>query len=296
MIVLGVILARFVALHWQARFERITYRLFFPIMLFVYASGRAVTLEELASLGGITCLVQFCALGLGLLARPLGPQRGLDFAGAWQTVWRFNTALGFVAAPILAPGATALVAVVVGVGVPVSNMLAVLVLARGKDASGTVVSGWRLIREVLTNPFLLASAGGVAFGSAGLIVPAPLDQGLDLTASIALPMTLVAVGLAIDPKAVLRVDRFAAAIHSIKLLASPAAVAAAGALLGAQGLTLAVLIVFAALPTATASLVQAARYGADRALVAGMVAQSTVFGCVTLPVWIALAQGWALSG
>jgi hypothetical protein len=285
MIVLGVGLARVAPLRWQALFDRITYRYFFPTMLFVYASGRAVTLEELASLGGVSWLVQLGALGLGLLARPWGPAKAVDYGGAWQTVWRFNTALGFVAAPILAPGALALIAVIVGAAVPMSNVLAVLVLARGKD-----VSYLRLLREVVTNPFLLASAGGVAFGSFGLHIPAPLDQGLGVVASVALPMTLVSVGLAIDPRAVLRLDRFAAAIHAIKLVASPVAVLGVGLALGAQSLSLSALLVFAALPTATASLVQAARYGADRTLVAGVVAQSTVLGCLTLPLWIAAAQ------
>jgi malonate transporter len=51
-----------------------------------------------------------------------------------------------------------------------------------------------------------------------------------------------------------------------------------------------VLVVFAALPTASAAHVLAAGFGASRELVATLVAQSTLLGAVTLPIWITIAE------
>jgi predicted permease len=95
------------------------------------------------------------------------------------------------------------------------------------------------------------------------------------------------VGATIDWRALLSLTRFTAGLAGIKLLALPAAAALAAPLLSPAHATLA--IAFAALPTATASHVMAAGFGADRAAAATVVAQSTLLACITLPLWLAFA-------
>lgn len=46
------------------------------------------------------------------------------------------------------------------------------------------------------------------------------------------------------------------------------------------------LVLFAALPTASAAHVLAAGFGANRELVATLIAQSTLLSAATLPLWI----------
>lgn len=53
-----------------------------------------------------------------------------------------------------------------------------------------------------------------------------------------------------------------------------------------------VLVVYAALPTASAAHVLAAGFGADRRLVATLIAQSTLLSAATLPVWMLVAAGF----
>ena len=84
-------------------------------------------------------------------------------------------------------------------------------------------------------------------------------------------------------------EPFALSLHAIRLLILPAVVWTTATLVGAGGLLPATLLVFAALPTATAAHVLAARYGADRRRVALLVMQSSLLGLVTLPLWTALA-------
>ncbi len=49
-------------------------------------------------------------------------------------------------------------------------------------------------------------------------------------------------------------------------------------------------MLFAALPTASAAHVLAAGFGANRELVATLIAQSTLLSAATLPVWITVAE------
>ena len=51
-----------------------------------------------------------------------------------------------------------------------------------------------------------------------------------------------------------------------------------------------VLVVFAALPTASAAHVLASAFGADRQLVATLIAQTTLLSALSLPLWITIAE------
>ena len=53
-----------------------------------------------------------------------------------------------------------------------------------------------------------------------------------------------------------------------------------------------VVVLFAALPTASSAYVLAARMGGDGAYVAGLVTVSTLLGMVSVPLWLALLAAW----
>jgi len=73
-------------------------------------------------------------------------------------------------------------------------------------------------------------------------------------------------------------------------VALPLIVTCAALVMGATGPLVGVLIVFAALPTASAAHVLAAGFGANRELVATLVAQSTLLSAFSLPIWIGIAE------
>ena len=64
-------------------------------------------------------------------SRRFGPESFLDFAGSWQTAWRFNTAIAFVAISVSDRADVAVMAITIGLAVPLANILAVAALSRG---------------------------------------------------------------------------------------------------------------------------------------------------------------------
>ena len=221
---------------WQG-LDRLNFEVLFPALLFFAACGRPIAPVEILRIGPAVWTIMLLALALGYLARRLGPDSFLDFAGAWQTSWRFNTAVAFVAIPTLDPALIGQMAIAVGMAVPVANILAVTALSRGGSLSFVST-----LKKVMGNPFLIASVAGVAVGVSGYKIPAPL----------------------LAP----------AIVFGLRL---------AWQLGGALS---AVFILFAALPTASAAHVLASGFGADRRLVATLIAQSTLLAAVTLPLWI----------
>lgn len=282
----GVVRRRLSENAWQG-LDRLNFEILFPALLFVAASGRPIALSQVFVVAPLAWSILLAGLGFGYLARSVGPDRFLDFAGCWQTAWRFNTALGFVAIGALQAGDAAIFAVIIGMAVPMANVFAVSALSRGGQFGllGT-------LRKVALNPFLLASLGGVLVALSGLQIPAPVLAPLEMLSKAAIPVALISIGATMNWQALARLDRFTGMINGTKLIILPALVVVAALVSSAQGALVQALIIFASLPTASAAHVLAAGFGADRERVATLIAQSTLLSAACLPVWMSIAQTW----
>lgn len=265
--------------------DRLNFEVLFPALLFTAAAARPIDLGRVAAIAPGVWAILTLGLVAGYAARRVGPERFLDFAGAWQTAWRFNTALGFVAVATLDRADAAMMAVVAGMAVPLANVFAVGALSRGGN-----LGLWATVRRVALNPFLLASVSGVAVGLSGWSVPTVVMAPLVLLAQAAIPVALISVGATMDWRALARLDAFSAILCGVKLLVLPAATLAILLVLSAEPSLMQILVLFAALPTASAAHVLAAGFGADRVLAATVVAQSTLLSALTLPLWITLVM------
>lgn len=269
---------------WQG-LDRLNFEILFPALLFVAAASRPIEVAKVVMMAPAVWAILLSGLVLGWFARSAGPERFLDFAGAWQVTWRFNTALGLVAVSLLSRGGAAEMAVAVGMGVPVANIFAVSALSRG----GAMGLG-QTVAKVLLNPFLLASLSGVAFGLMGWSLPAPVMAPVEMLARAAIPIALLSIGATMNWSALARLNRFSSAICAIKLVVLPAVAVVLSFLLRLDPAIAATLVVFGALPTASAAHVLAAGFGADRKLVATLIAQTTLLSSASLPVWIFVTE------
>ncbi|WP_424938867.1 AEC family transporter [Aliiroseovarius sp. S253] len=280
----GLVRGRLSDNAWQG-LDRLNFEILFPALLFVAAASRPIELSQVITMAPVVWAILGVGLALGWLTRRIGPERFLDFAGAWQVTWRFNTALGLVAVALLQNGGLGEMAVAVGMGVPVANLFAVSALSRG-GAMGLK----QTLTKIALNPFLLASLSGLCVGLLKIQIPQPIMAPLELLAKAAIPIALLSIGATMDWRALARLDRFSAAIAAIKLVALPAFALACGVALGLAPGIASVLVVFAALPTASAAHVLASAFGADRKLVATLIAQTTLLSAVSLPLWITIAE------
>ncbi len=272
---------------WQG-LDRLNFEILFPALIFTAASSRPIDPGQLLITGPLVWAVLLLGLGLGWLARPFGPLRFLDFAGGWQTAWRFNTALGFVVVSALPSADVSLYAITIGLGIPMANIFAVSALSRG-EGLGLAVA----LRKVALNPFLLASLAGVAVGLSGVAIPLPIMAPITMLSQAAIPVALISIGATLNWRALGKLDRFSGILVATKLVMLPLAVALVAMAFGISHPIVPVLVVFAALPTASAAHVLASGFGADRQLVATLIAQSTLLSAVTLPVWMVVAEGLA---
>lgn len=283
LIVLGASLRRALADDVWRGLDKLCFLVLLPALIFTSIAGREINPADLSVVAPAAALIVLAGLALGAAMRPLSGASFLDFSGVWQTAWRFNTALALVAAQALSDAHLALMAIAVGVAIPIANVLAVAALSHGGALRWEAT-----LRAIALNPFFLASAGGLAVALSGVDAPMALSAPLERVAEAAAPVALICVGAALSLRALAAPQAALLGLTAVKLLLLPAATFAMTMGLGAAPVEAATLTVFAALPTSTSSHVLAAAFGADRDPVATLTAQSTALGCLTLPLWLTI--------
>lgn len=270
--------------------ERLIYFVLFPAMLV----GTLATADVSQVPVGRLALVLLGAMGL--FGAVLWYFRGWlkltpgAFTSVFQGAVRFNTYVGVAGAAAL-HGSTGVTtaAVAVALMVPVVNVMCVASFV----AAGTLgtASLGKSALALAKNPLILACLAGIALNLAGIGLPGWSQDSIELLGRAALPLGLVAVGVALRPAALLRLDRGIVATNSIKLLFMPALVWLLAWAVGLDPLSRDVALLFAALPTATSAYILARQLGGDAELMAAIITGQTLLAMLTLPLWLQLAGG-----
>lgn len=282
LILLGYGLRRWMSLgdHFWTGLEKLVYFVLFPALLFNAITKTPLSFDAVPLIGtGAAAMAG--AMLLALLARPLFPLSPISFASQFQCAFRYNTYIGLaVAAKLHGAAGIAAMGLLAGGMVPFANIAAVWMLARHGSTS--------VWRELAKNPLFLATLVALLWNLAGFGVPAPVGHFLGRLAEAAIALGLLAVGAALRLRGTLGHDGRGAAAYFlvVKLLAMPAIALAVAHQVGLAGIHFDVVLVFAALPTASSAYILAQRMGGDGARVAWLISASTLLGMATLPLWL----------
>ncbi|WP_217125978.1 AEC family transporter [Hydrogenophilus thiooxidans] len=256
--------------------ERLVYFVLFPALLFRSLANAPFALHDALALIASGAAVMGAGFVLVFaLGRWVGDEP-LAVASRAQCAYRFNTYIGMAVAQ-QAYGATGLawMGVLCGALVPLANVLAVGSMARRAPGG---------LRHLVANPLVLATLAGLLFHAAGGVVPQPVDALLARLAAAAVAIGLLAVGAALTPSRDLM--RSGGLVAAIKLVVSPALAWLLGRWLGLPPLPFAILVLFAALPSASSAYILASRMGGDGPGVARLISLTTVVSAVTLTFWL----------
>lgn len=281
LILLGFLLMRhggFGESFW-AGLEKLVYYVLFPALLFYTVSHTPFDFGATGKLLQVALVAIACAMLLGWLARPLFRVGPMIFESGVQTAFRFNSYIALAIASRLGGDAgTSLMALIIGCAVPLCNAAAVYALAH--RSSG-------LLKQMLKNPLIVATAAGMLFNVAGLHYPEIIGATLARLANASLALGLIAVGAGLQWSGLRESKAIAAYFLVVKLLLLPAIGYALGRWLGLPHVQMQILVTFCALPTASSAYVLATRMGGNGPFVAFLISASTLLSALTLPLWLA---------
>lgn len=281
LILCGFLVCRYTSLNrtvWQ-QVDALVYFFLFPVLLFQSISKSTLDLQAASSLIGAGWALG--ALGIALAyALPYLPLLGRHIdrrqhAASAQVAFRFNSFIGLAIAERLAgPEGLLLIAVLIGVCVPLFNMAAVWPMARHAERGF-----WR---ELVRNPLVLGTVAGLVANVLGLHIPHWAEPTVTRVGAAALALGLMAAGAGMQLGALSRGKVLGVAVLAIRHFLMPLVAFVVARLFGLSGLQTTILLAFSALPTASTAYVLAARMGYDGAYVAGLVTLSTLLGMASL--------------
>lgn len=282
LILCGYLICRYTALNrtvWQP-VESLVYYLLFPVLLFQSIVKSPIDLNAASGLMAAGLLSGLCGIGLAYalphlpwLGKHLDPR---DHAASAQVAFRFNSFIGLALAERVAGSQGLLmIAVLIGVCVPLFNVAAVWPMARqGKHS---------FARELLRNPLILATATGLVANLLGFRIPDWMEPTVNRIGAASLALGLMAAGAGMQFGLLQRSKLLSLSVLSIRHLVQPLIALGVALLLRLDPVQTTVLLAFSALPTASTCYVLAARMGYNGPYVAGLVTLSTLLGLVSLP-------------
>jgi predicted permease len=274
--------------------DRLVYFIFFPILLFwkigaadipaLWRQGQSsFFLAVLAALA-----VQYVTSTLFIWVMRVGRFQAGSFS---QSCYRFNTYIGMaVVITVMGERGVQLFGVLIGIVIPIINVLAVTTLIWFSDKRQSPTERTRFVaKSLLTNPLILACLAGLSYAAlVGSFVPF-IDNTLRLAASITLPLALLSIGGALTFRGLrghLKLSMWAAVF---KLVLFPILGWWFLHLFNVSGPAFQVAMIFFALPTATSLYVLSSQLNSDTELASAAIVVSTLLSFFSLSTVLTMA-------
>jgi predicted permease len=272
--------------------ERLTYFVLLPCLFFLLTFKADLSDENLIHAPFLLAGIIIFITVIMLLLRKFISSNEPAFTSLYQGAIRFN---GYMLIPsslmMFGESGGAITAIVISVIVPIVNFLCVYVLAR--YGNHKTVNFKSVVIRFLKNPFIISCLLGSVFNYYGVNLPVFATDTLDIMSNAALPIGLLCVGAGLDFSQIRSVPKELVASCLIKLVIYPLLVVLVGLGLHVDRLIIQICLLFAIMPSATASYLMAKQMGGDAPLMANIIMVQTALSIVTMPVGLLLFD-WLL--
>jgi len=185
-----------------------------------------------------------------------------------------------------------IVTILISIHMPVMMTAATLLMERAQrrmdghaETSAPALAG-QLLRNLATNPIIIALLLAVAFRLSGLPLPDFVNQQVAVLAEIAGPLALISIGIGLRDRGLTGDVGPAVVVTFIKLLVMPALVLVACLFAGLDAATTGPLVLLAGVPAGVNVHLVAVQFRAGQALGAGVVLLTTVASAFTSAAWL----------
>lgn len=274
-----------------SRLNNVVFNLLLPFLVF----SNIYTTDLKASFYPQLILFSVCGVFLTLLIAwliipKIEPSR--TSCGAMiQSSYRSNSVLlGLPLVSNLFPASDlGMTALAISILIPLYNVLAVITL---ETFRGGRVSTKRVLRNIVTNPLILACVAGLF--AIPFKVPHVFSLTISQLAATATPMALILLGASFHFNNSRHLQRNLFICTLNRLVLVPGILLPLAALLGFRGLAFATILGIFATPCSVSSFVMAQQMESDGLLAGATVVYSSIFSCLTMCLWIFLFKQLAI--
>lgn len=268
--------------------DKFTYYVLFPSLL-IYKLSSA-SLENIAGFEFVfsaLATILLLSFVLFFVDKFLFFFDGASFTSIYQGSIRFNTYI-FLALIDALYGDKGLVlaAFLITFMIPIINILCIAVFAIYTEESK--LSLFSILKSIFTNPLIIACFIGGGLNYFQIELFEILEKGLVILANAALPLGLLSIGVGLQLSSLKNIKAQMFTAVFIKLALFPVMIFFMADSFALEGLALKVLILFAAMPTASSAYILARQLKGDVALMSAIITTETLLSIFTIFVFLNL--------
>ena len=264
--------------------EKLNYLILFPVLLFnnlAYIKLELATITQV--LLALFIIIIITALTLWV-AKAFFHIPIARFGVYVQSQIRFNTYIGLsIMSLLFGAQGMQMFAMMIALAIPLVNVISVLAFSQGQGLKPI-----QILFSLIKNPLILGCLVGIIFNLLQLSLFSGLEQLFKILASMSLPLGSICVGAALQ-FADLKHDYSRLLLNTVgRLMVVPGLAYLICYALNLNQFETIVLVVFFALPTASASYILTRYFNGDSQLMAGIISLQTLCFAVTFPVLMLL--------
>ena len=264
--------------------EKLNYLVLFPILLFnnlAYIKFDLSTITQLLLALLIITLISAVTLWVAKTWFHIPIAR---FGVYVQSQIRFNTYIGLsIISLLFGAQGMQMFAMMIALAIPLVNVISVVAFSQGQG-----LKTGQILFSLIKNPLILGCLVGIVFNLLQLSLFSGLEQLFKILASMSLPLGLICVGAALQ-FAELKHDYSRLLLNTLgRLMLMPCLAYLICYALNLNQFETTILVVFFALPTASASYILTRYFQGDSQLMAGIISLQTLCFAVTFPVLMML--------
>ncbi len=262
---------------------RVVFIVALPALLFREISG--TDFAEVFDVGLMAFIITVTVISFAALCVmvPLFVKKKSSAGAFIQGCFRSNFA--FLGMPLIftifGQAAVSRAAIVLSFLMPVYNVMAVVLLTV-TSPTDVKYSGKSMLRNIITNPLILAVIVALPFSFFKLRLPDVLSGAIGFMADFSTPLALLCIGATINFENFRINIRKGIMAALIKVALLPAAAVTAAYLLGFSGDRMGIIFILFASPTAISSFIMAKAMGSDAELASNIVVTSTLLSAFTI--------------
>ncbi len=285
---------------WQWA-EKLVFYILFPPLLFTSIATSKLSFSTSSAFLAASLITMTLGVAAAWAVRWVVKSDAVTHASLFQCAFRFNTYIGFaLCSRLFGEEGFALLALLMAVWVPISNTIAVAVLAQAvarRDAQNQLAAGAALstrqvlvatVHAVVKNPLIIATVCGLLANVAGLKLPQVALDFMRHLGSASLAMGLLCIGAGLRAGGLKKDFKLLAAATFVRLVVISLIALVMIHVFALPAVCAGVLLLFASLPTGQSCYVMTANMRGNAAAVANLTTMHTVAAMVTLPMWISL--------
>ena len=265
--------------------DKFNYFVLFPALLFYKLSS--ANIKNIVSFDFIisTVIALIVISILVILVNKILKFENSGFTSIYQGAVRFNTYvfLALTDALLSAEGFVMGLLLMTFI-IPFINVLCISIFTTYVPKNKiTIIS---FVKSIITNPLIVACLLGGTFSVFGLSFPILIDNTFSILTSAALPLGLLSVGVGLHLSAIKETKMAVVVSTVVKLLVFPAMMYLVCLVFGIENETMILLILFAAMPTASSAYVLARELGGDLKLMSSIISIQVILSIFTISIVI----------